>query len=497
MSDRTITTPAAVSFDAATPAVVIDHLTVTDSEVVAQARRWAAGTRSAAVGADGAARDDGADGMGSTDLAPFVTQALGIGARAIASAGAAQDTFELERLVSEVGTRTVESSELAAKATATAATVAADAMGKAADAARKAILDTEAAGRKGFAATVELSTKALRDDIERLIGGEHPELLARLGPVLDAAGRAMGERAFEQTDKLLDKVSRQFDPADPTSPFAKQAAALAEQQQALTASMDKNHAALVGKVEQLAKAVEVQQAARQAAARTASVTPLKGGGFEAAVGAVMERIAAGLGDEYVATGGFAGTIRSCKKGDGVLTVGGGPARVVIEMHDSSDSRDWNDYLEAAERNREATASVGVVRNVAQNKGQTIRVLGPRRVVVAFDPGVDEPDLLRTVVQLMRTSAVVASSRRDVEGLETAEESITAAMGLMERINAIRKASGSVRRGADTIDRECNTVQSGVERHLGKALDALRGVALEAADLVSDASDEDGTGTGAA
>lgn len=56
MSDRTITTPAAVSFDAATPAVVIDHLTVTDSEVVAQARRWAAGTRSAAVGADGAAR---------------------------------------------------------------------------------------------------------------------------------------------------------------------------------------------------------------------------------------------------------------------------------------------------------------------------------------------------------------------------------------------------------------------------------------------------------
>ncbi|MDN5796951.1 MAG: hypothetical protein L0H79_14495 [Intrasporangium sp.] len=489
MSDRPTTTPpAAVAFDAATPAVVIDHLTVTDSEVVTEARRWSTGTRGATLGADE---------MASAELAPFVTQALGVGARAIASAGSAQDTFELEKLITEVGTRTVESSGRAAEATAKAAATAADAMGKAADAARKAILDTEAAGRKGFAATVELSTKALRDEIERLVGGDNPELLAKLGPVLDAAGRTIGERAFEQTDKLLDKVSRQFDPADPTSPFAKQAAALAEQQQTLTVSMDKNHLALVGKVDELAKAVEVAKAAQQAAARTASVTPLKGGGFEAEVDAVMEQIAAGLGDEYVSTGGFAGAIRSCKKGDGVLSVGGGQARVVIEMHDSHDRRAWNDYLDEAERNRAAAASVGVVRSAAQNQGQTIRVLGSRRVVIAFDPSIESPDLLRTAVQLMRTSAVAASSRRDVEGLETAEENIAAAIGLMERINAIRRASGSVRRGADTIDKECNTVQSGVERHLGKALDALHGVALEAADLASDGSDEGGSASGAA
>ncbi|MDQ2758231.1 MAG: hypothetical protein M3Y71_17035 [Actinomycetota bacterium] len=35
----------------------------------------------------------------------------------------------------------------------------------------------------------------------------------------------------------------------------------------------------------------------------------------------------------------------------------------------------------AERNREAAASVGIVRKTGQNKGQTIRVLGPRRVVL--------------------------------------------------------------------------------------------------------------------
>ncbi len=37
---------------------------------------------------------------------------------------------------------------------------------------------------------------------------------------------------------------------------------------------------------------------------------------------------------------------------------------------------------------------------------------------------------------MRVSALAASSRRDVEGLETAEEQIAAAVGLLDPINKI-------------------------------------------------------------
>lgn len=488
MSDHITPTPRAASFDPSRPAVVIEHLDVTDTEVVSEARRWSTGRRGATVAVAE---------MGDADLGAFVTQALAVGARAIAGAGSAQDTFELERLVEEVGTKTAESSNQAATATAKAAADAAEAMGKATEAARKAIADTEASTRKGMAETVEVSTKALRDEVERLVGGENPELLAKLGPVLDAAGRKMGEQAFEQTDKLLTKVTRQFDPADPTSPFAKQAAALADQQKTLTASMDKNHLALVGKVDELAKAVEVQKAARAAASKTASVTPLKGAAFETQINSVMEHIAAGLGDEYVETGGLAGAISRCKKGDGVLTVGSGQARVVIEMHDSSDGRIWNDYLDEAERNREAMASIGIVRREEQNKGQTIRVFGTRRVIIAFDPTTDDSDLLRTVVQLVRASAIAASCRQDVEGLATAEEHIQKAETLLDGINKIRKASGSVRRNADDIDKACNAVQTGVSRHLNEALTALGGVAMDAVELEAEASDEDSAAHGAA
>lgn len=71
--------------------------------------------------------------------------------------------------------------------------------------------------------------------------------------------------------------------------------------------------------------------------------------------------------------------------------------------------------------------------------------GCRREDVAPDPVDDEPhpgrtgqhdenpevDLLRTAVQLMRVSAIAATSRRDVEGLETAEERINAADELID------------------------------------------------------------------
>ncbi|MBK8468232.1 MAG: hypothetical protein IPL45_00085 [Actinomycetales bacterium] len=241
----------------------------------------------------------------------------------------------------------------------------------------------------------------------------------------------------------------------------------------------------------------MQKAAASAVSRTASVTPLKGGTFESEINVVMDGIAAGLGDEYADMGAATGAIQRCKKGDGVLTVSGGAARVVVEMHDSTDGRLWNDYLAEAERNREAAASIGIVRHPGQNKGQTIRVLGSRRVVLAFDPASDDSDLLRTVVQLMRVSALAASSRRDVEGLETAEEQITAAVGLLDRINKIRTASGSIRKGADAIDTECNTVQTGVATHLGRALDALAGVAMQAADLAADDIAETGRASGAA
>lgn len=98
---------------------------------------------------------------------------------------------------------------------------------KATDDVRKVIAEAGDSTRAVYAERVRTTTSALRADVERIFGGESPELLEKLAPVLESVGRKIGDQAFRQTDELLVKVSRQFDPAESTSPFAKQATALA------------------------------------------------------------------------------------------------------------------------------------------------------------------------------------------------------------------------------------------------------------------------------
>lgn len=95
--------------------------------------------------------------------------------------------------------------------------------------------------------------------------------------------------------------------------------------------------------------------------------------------------------------------------------------------------------------------------------------------MAFDPASDDPQLLRTVVQLLRVAAISASSRRDVESIQTADEKITEALGMLAKIDGIQKVANSIRKGADKIDGQCATVHSGLNRLLCQAQAALAGL----------------------
>jgi len=223
-------------------------------------------------------------------------------------------------------------------------------MSAASEQARKAITEVDAASRKSFEVTVAAAQTQLRADLQRLFGGERPE------------------RRSQQTTELLSKAARQFDPSDPTSPMAKHAAELSRQQDVLASTLATNHESLATNVEALTTAVSVQVAARQASVKIASVTPLKGMTCADGVHAIVRDIATGLGEEYRDTGTLVGYVTRSRKGAGVLTGGDVAARVVLEMTDSPRAH-WNDYLDEAERNRAASASLGLVRDQAQNAGQ--------------------------------------------------------------------------------------------------------------------------------
>lgn len=177
--------------------------------------------------------------------------------------------------------------------------------------------------------------------------------------------------------------------------------------------------------------------------------------------------------KYEDTTAKAGAMPRCKKGDGVLVVTGQSTRVVVEMSDSPRAG-WVEYLDEAERNRGAAASIGIVRTIEQNSGQTIRVLGQRRVVITFDPDTDDPELLRTVVQLLRTVALAASTRKGAAEIATAEERIAEAIVQLEKIDAIKTTAGTIAKNASKIETQCTAISTSIRRLLDQALVALAG-----------------------
>lgn len=145
--------------------------------------------------------------------------------------------------------------------------------------------------------------------------------------------------------------------------------------------------------------------------------------------------------------------------------------MVLEMTDCQRSG-WSDYLVEAERNRQAAASLGIVRSAEQNGGETLRVLGPRRVVLAFDPETDEPDLLRACVLLMRAASATVIARGGGEQLATAAEKVQTALTKLEKLATAKKSADVIRREATKIDKAVTDFATEVELVLAEAVTAL-------------------------
>ncbi len=439
--------------------IVINQLTIEDKDVACEARRWTTGTRGEIV--------DDPHVLASADLSDFVSEAVKIGAHALSATGQSQDSRALERMIKEAGDKTAATSAQAAELTDRTVKDATRTMTKAAEDAKKAIVEADQTSRKEFTESVTAAKTALTDEVRRIFAGDSPELLEKLQPLLEKFSTELDAKSSASISEVVAKAVKQFDSADPTSPMAKLTANLEARQTQITELMGKNHEVIALKIDEIGTALKVQDAR----ATLSKVTPIKGDTFETQVNEVLSTIATGLGDEYSDTRAVVGHLPRSKKGDGLLTVDGGTARVVIEMTDSARAG-WAEYLDEAERNRHAAASLGLVRTPEQNAGQSIRVIGSRRVLLAFDPTSDDHDLIRTVVMLLRTAALAASARRGAEQLCTAEEKICEAVAQLERVDDIKKAAGSIHKSAEKIETGCTAVTSGINRLLSEALAAL-------------------------
>ena len=465
MNSSPITT---VRLDHTACALAIDALSLSHPAVTTEALRWTTGVRGAPVAAEAATE---------ADLTAYAEQALIVGAQAIAAAGGAQDTYNLEQLIHDVGSRTAEASASAAQATDKVIAGATATMRQMTTEVNKALKEAGETSRASFTQTVAQARADLQSQVLALVGGDDPQLVAKLDSLLTSFGTNLTDRTEKRTAELFEKATKALDPADPTSPLARHQHELAKQQADLTSRLDEQHATLTKGVEEIKTTLASQKAAAEVAAQLASVTPLKGGTFESRVHAVMHALATGLSDDYAETGTVVGNVSGSKKGDGVLTVMGGPARVVLEMSATKAPREWTAYLEESERNRGATASIGVVPTLAQNADQQVRVLGPRRVVVVFDPQTDDPAMLRLTVQILRVAALAATTDQRTGAVEVAREHIAQALAELSRIQNISRFAGLAKSNAQKVETEAERLAAHLNRLLLQAQTALVGPML--------------------
>lgn len=282
----------------------------------------------------------------------------------------------------------------------------------------------------------------LAEHLSDLIGGESPELLERMRPAFAAVGRDI-ERELLVAVNRANEIQR--------------------------AESDRRHEELTTLMHGVRQDVAVRAAEKSVKERTT----LKGFDYEAQVNDICRGLASDMGDEFRDTTTETGLLPRNKKGDGVFYIAGDMARIVIESHDG-ESKEWGQYLAEAERNRGASVSIGLVRHLADNHGSLMRVIGPKRVVLAFDPDVDDVEVLRTVVLLMKTGALATSGQFDSARVAEANGGIREAMSLIEGLDEAKKSAAAIRGHVDKIEFSVNKAAAGVQRELQRALNALSG-----------------------
>jgi hypothetical protein len=222
--------------------------------------------------------------------------------------------------------------------------------------------------------------------------------------------------------------------------------------------------------------------ANQTAKAPVGATPIaRGTAFESAIHETVNRFAAAWGDEYCDTAKRTGNISRCRKGDGLLTVVGHPVigllpRVVLEMTlQRGTGRDWVSYLDEAERNRGAQASLGVVPSVSEVPGgERIRMFGTTKMIVAYDPNVDDPVILRAVLYILRCQAIDVASRRGSGRARVPAERLAEANDLLEQqLLGVYGTATLAKAHIEKLAEQLDTLRSGTYRKLNQVTHELQ------------------------
>ena len=325
----------------------------------------------------------------------------------------------------------------------------------------KKVNDKDGDLQKGIAASVEKLSK----DLEVAFAGEDTPLRKALTKSLEALSENLTKNIKERLKDQKDGFEVLLDPSHPTSPLR----SLLEKLDSLSTTVNEVQTAMSGDV--IRQEIEGN-------------APIGGVKYEEQVVKALKSIALSHNDLCEGTGNTTGFVRNSKRGDAVvefLTGNAHKARIVAEAKDTSlTSKQWLDEAKESRRNRRAEGFIGLCKSpdLMPNAGQRVWISDMKTVVLAFDPEVDDIELLRSIYQFVKLTTMTRTGSLDADSTEQVLEHLQTSITAIERFNEAEKHITSIDKASENLRKGLKVLRDDLEREIHSAQRALLPVELD-------------------
>jgi hypothetical protein len=185
-----------------------------------------------------------------------------------------------------------------------------------------------------------------------------------------------------------------------------------------------------------------------------------------------------MGDDCEQTGKKTGLIPRQKWGDAVseLKIGSEVhARIAMEAKNSQLTKAaWEKECERSKANRGAKGFIGLCKHLDDMpNANRILMLEDQSVVLAFDPEIDNPDLLRLTYQFVKMNTLSGAGVINEMNIAEVNRNLEDAIRDLEKFNSITTKARSISRFATEIEDEANSLKKFISGHLNSARSAMK------------------------
>ena len=315
---------------------------------------------------------------------------------------------------------------------------------------------------------------SLRERVEELTAGDDSPFRTELLNLLGQSQEAMRLNTVSEGDRQKKEFASLLDIANPTSPLRQVSMTLTGQIEKLDDVWSQKWGDTFSAISKIQESITKENA----------IAPIvedssKGGMvYEDDVFVVFQDICSAMGDDCEQTGKKVGLIPRQKWGDAVseLKIGSEVhARIAMEAQNSKLTKvAWEKECERSKANRGAKGFIGLCKHLDDMpNANRILMLKDQSVVLAFDPEVDNPDLLRLTYQFVKMNTLSGAGVINELNIAEVNRCLEDAIRGLEKFNSISTKARSIYRIAAEIEDEANSLKKFTSGHLSSARSAMK------------------------